>query len=58
MTWILLFFLLWMSFRLILSLGHSAESAASRLNHPMHFAKTVNGGWLTRLMDDDNDGRR
>jgi hypothetical protein len=54
MTWILLFFLLWMSFRMILALGHSAESVASRLDHPMHCAKTANGVWPTRSTDADD----
>lgn len=55
MTWTLLFLLLWMSFRMILSIGHSADSAVDRPHHQIDSVHPVNGG-LKTLSTGDDDG--
>lgn len=49
MTWILVFFLLWMVYRMILTLAHAPEQAGKTLS--LRLAKPANGHALMPLTD-------
>jgi hypothetical protein len=53
MTWILLYLLLWMAFRMLLSLGR-AESAENPPLYRVHSARLASGHLRTRSTDDDD----